>query len=172
LVANGTGHYIVFDAKLKTIFEQGDVLKGKYNGECTGYDEKFKLKFAEKYENGKLITGTSTDSAGKQINYTARSVSAEYKGGIDAFYSFLAHTIRYPGPERENNIQGTVILKFVIDKLGGVKDISFYRSVSANIDAEALRVIKLSSSLWIPGYYLGKPVSQVYTVPISFSLGR
>lgn len=75
----------------------------------------------------------------------------------------------YPYLERENGIEGTVYISFVIDENGKPDDIKVLKSVSAGLDKEAIRLIK-SMPKWIPGKQRGTPVKVSQTIPMRFSL--
>ncbi|MCJ8208209.1 energy transducer TonB [Mucilaginibacter sp. RS28] len=101
--------------------------------------------------------------------FTATEQPAEFPGGMQAFGKFLAANIRYPKKEREENIQGKVILTFVVEKDGRLSDIKSLRSPNEALSNEAIRVMEASPK-WIPGRQNNVAVRQQYTVPISFSL--
>ncbi|MDB5136647.1 MAG: energy transducer TonB [Mucilaginibacter sp.] len=88
---------------------------------------------------------------------------------MQAFYTYLTHTMHYPVKAKEHNIQGKVFISFIVEKDGSLSDIKIIRSVSEDLDAEALRVIKGSPN-WNPGIQNGKPVRVAYTMPLSFAL--
>ncbi|WP_184546674.1 M56 family metallopeptidase [Mucilaginibacter sp. FT3.2] len=92
-----------------------------------------------------------------------------FPGGIDAFGRFLSANTRYPKDAREKNIQGKVICKFVVEEDGSLSDIQTVKSVSPDIDAEAIRVLNLSPK-WNPGVQNGLKVRTQYAVPINFTL--
>jgi TonB family protein len=93
----------------------------------------------------------------------------EFPGGIKAFGEYLAKNIKYPEQARKNNVQGRVIIKFVVEQDGTLTNIGVARSVENDIDQEALRVIEQSPK-WTPGLQNGHLVRVVYSVPISFTL--
>jgi len=170
LVTDGNGHYPIYNTNYKSITEQGEVKDGLKTGEWKGSDENGKLKFTETYEAGNLIRGNSADSVGN-YTYTTRTIQPRYKNGINAFYKYLSENITYPTYERENGIQGTVLLSFIVTKSGDVKKIKVVRTVSNNIDAEASRVLARSKD-WLPGVYYGRQKDALFTVPIAFALSQ
>lgn len=94
----------------------------------------------------------------------------EFVGGEKAMYEFLKSHIIYPKLAWENNIEGTVLLEFVVEKDGSISNIR--PLVSANfseLDAEAIRVVKLFPK-FIPGMQMGKPMRVYYKLPIKFTL--
>ena len=70
---------------------------------------------------------------------------------------------------KENDIEGTVYVQFVVDKSGAVGQVKVLRPVDKYLDKEALRVVS-SMPKWKPGKQNGKEVAVYYTVPIRFQL--
>lgn len=101
--------------------------------------------------------------------FTSVEQSAEFPGGMDKFTNYLSKNMRYPAVARENNVQGRVIVTFVVEKDGSLTDIKVLRGIGSGCDEEAMRVIK-NSPKWKPGIQNGRPVRQQYTVPIQFTL--
>lgn len=169
LVQNGNGHFVGYDNSFKYIEEEGTVKAGKRDSTWTGRDDGLKIRFTEQYIEGKLTSGESTDSAGVKHSYTSRLIETQYKGGMPALYKYLGNNIQYPDNARKNDIEGTVILGFVVKKDGSVKDIKVVRSVDKELDAEAVRVLSRSSG-WKPAMYYGVPVNVKYQLPVTFAL--
>jgi TonB family protein len=71
--------------------------------------------------------------------------------------------------ERDNDIQGKVLLRFMVDTAGAIQDIEVMRKVSPGLDKEAVRVVKLMPK-WKPGTYYKKPVAVYYVLPVGFRL--
>lgn len=95
----------------------------------------------------------------------------EYPGGQPAMTQYLSQNIRYPEYARKNNIQGKVVVKFVIDRDGSVFMAEIIRPIGGGCDEEALRVVK-AMPRWKPGLQLGKPIRVYYTMPINFRLSQ
>lgn len=93
----------------------------------------------------------------------------EYPGGQQALINFLRQNIEYPANAKEHQIQGRVIAEFVVEKDGSVSDKHIVRSVSPELDAEAMRVISIMPK-WKPGKQRGEVVRVKYTIPIMYSL--
>ena len=93
----------------------------------------------------------------------------EFPGGQAEMMKYLAQNIHYPANAAKNNVEGRVVLQFVIEKDGRIGEVKIARSVDPELDAEALRVVK-SMPNFIPGRQDGKPVAVWYTIPISFKL--
>ena len=93
----------------------------------------------------------------------------EFPGGVEGLMKYLYQNIQYPPMAAQNNIGGRVVLQFVIDETGQVGDVKVVRSVSEEVDAEAVRVIK-SLPNFEPGRQNGEPVAVWYTLPVMFKL--
>lgn len=82
---------------------------------------------------------------------------------------YLSTNIRYPETAHQAGQQGRVIANFIVEKDGSITEAKIVRSVSPELDAEALRVVN-AMPRWTPGTQDGKAVRVKYTIPISFLL--
>ncbi|MCL2651104.1 MAG: energy transducer TonB [Candidatus Azobacteroides sp.] len=92
-----------------------------------------------------------------------------FPGGEKELMSYLGRNIKYPVVAQEIGVQGTVTLRFVVDKDGNIKDVTVLRSLDPSCDKEAIRVVK-SMPTWTPGRQNGVPVAVYYTIPVRFKL--
>lgn len=93
----------------------------------------------------------------------------EFENGVKAMYDFLSKNIVYPAVARENGIEGTVFVGFVVSKDGSIRDVQVKRGIGGGCNDEAIRVIQ-SMPRWKPGKQNGKPVNVAYTIPVKFKL--
>ena len=91
-------------------------------------------------------------------------------GDIPSLLKWIANHIEYPQSALDNNIQGKVVLRFVVEKDGSIGDVVVARKVDPALDKEAVRVLK-SMPKWTPGKQRGKAVRSYFTLPIAFVLG-
>ncbi len=98
-------------------------------------------------------------------------VNPSFAGGETALLNYLSKNIRYPDIEKDNGIQGTVYITFVVNANGDITDIKEMRGVRGgpNLSKEAMRVIG-NMPKWNPGKMNGKPVSVRFNLPIKFML--
>ena len=89
-----------------------------------------------------------------------------FKGNVNAW---LAQHINYPAAAAENDVQGKVIVRFVVGKDGSVSQASVVRSVDPALDREALRAVN-SMPKWNPGMNNGQPAAVWFTLPVTFKL--
>lgn len=110
---------------------------------------------------------------GEKINpdsiYYVTEIGPEFPGGPQALLDYLKANVNYPAQCREAKIQGRVLINFVVQKDGSIKNVSVLKSVHPLLDAEAMRVISAMPN-WKPGMEHGTPVSVQYTVPVNFRL--
>lgn len=93
-----------------------------------------------------------------------------HSGDIPSLLKWLANHIEYPQSALDNNIQGKVVLRFVVEKDGSIGDVIVVRKVDPALDKEAVRVVK-SMPKWKPGKQRGKAVRSYFTLPVAFTLG-
>lgn len=98
-------------------------------------------------------------------------VMPQFPGGNSDLMRYLGANIKYPTIAAENDIEGRVVLKFVVGKDGNISDIQVIRSLDPSCDREAIRVVK-SMPKWIPGMQNGYPVAVYFTLPVLFKLQR
>lgn len=92
-----------------------------------------------------------------------------YNGGDKAMRKFLQNNIKYPSKAKDDGVQGTVFVRFVVEKDGIVDDVVVSKGVHPMLDAEAKRVVSVMPK-WTPGKQKGKPVAVQYTLPVRFQL--
>lgn len=102
--------------------------------------------------------------------YTKVEQEPTYPGGTVALLTSIAKNTLYPAIAIENNIQGKVIVKFVIEKDGSITNTEVIKSVDPNLDREALRVVKALGKMSSPGKINGRAVRSYYSVPVNFRL--
>ena len=95
-----------------------------------------------------------------------------FPGGNDGLMKYLSTHIRYPKAAQDNNIQGKVVIQFVVEKDGSIGEVEVARSVDPVLDQEAVRVCK-SLPKFFPGENAaGEPVRVWYTLPVTFKLNE
>lgn len=92
-----------------------------------------------------------------------------FPGGDAACMRFLTSKVHYPAGAYNRHIQGCVQVQFIVEKDGKLSDIRIARSVSPELDREALRVVRLMPP-WRPGRQDGVPKRFLYVLPVDFRL--
>ena len=110
-----------------------------------------------------------TEEPQEKVIFQVVEEMPEFPGGMGEAMKFLAKNIKYPVAAQQAKIEGRVIVQFVVERDGSISDIHTVRSVSPELDAEAIRVVSLMPK-WNPGKQRGKAVAVKYTMPIMFRL--
>ena len=127
------------------------------------------------------IVAPPADDAGKGVveapkkaeedwdkTFTKVEIESEYPGGTAAWQRYLNKTLRYPQDAIDNEIQGTVVIQFIVDKEGNVSDVEAI-SGPEELRGEAVRVIRKSGK-WTPAVQNGRQVKSYKKQPIVFRL--
>ena len=86
---------------------------------------------------------------------------------------YIYENIRYPSVARDNNIEGTVVVSFVVDTDGTIDDAKVVREIGGGCGAEALRVVEMMNGMnekWTPGRQRGREVKVLFNLPVKFKL--
>lgn len=102
----------------------------------------------------------------KEEIFTAVEQMPQFPGGEGELLKYISTHIKYPTMAAENNIQGRVVVKFVVQKDGKVGEVVVLRGRDPDLDKEAVRVVKTLPN-FIPGKMNGQAVSVWYTLPIN-----
>ena len=109
-----------------------------------------------------------TEPQSKKV-YNSVEQMPEFPGGAAGLMRYLQENIKYPPEAAKNNIEGRVIVQFIVEKTGEVGEVKVVRPISEELDAEAVRVVKTLPK-FEPGRQDGEAVAVWYTLPISFKL--
>lgn len=101
--------------------------------------------------------------------YNTADVMAEFPGGQVALMKWLSQNILYPETARQNDIQGRVVVKFIVEKDGSIGHATIVKSVDKDLDSEALRVVNKMPK-WQPGRNNGVAVRSYFNLPVTFKL--
>ncbi|WP_114777650.1 energy transducer TonB [Botryobacter ruber] len=163
-----SGEYKIWNKDGKLVMRQNFV-NNKRNDSLITYYESGRVKRIELYENGKMLEGTVFAEDGAKLPYFPYEVMPQFPGGEKALFVFLAQNIKYPKAAIMDKASGSVLVSFIVEKDGKVKDIKVKKSVHPAIDAEAVRVIA-EMPTWVPGEQDGEPISVRNTLPVKFTI--
>lgn len=87
----------------------------------------------------------------------------KFPGGDLAFLKYIEQSLIIPPMTPE----GRVVISFVVDKSGSLRDIEIAKGLTPQANAEAIRVISAGKK-WSPGIYNGRPVNLRHSISIYF----
>ena len=170
------GNFIVY-GRNGTIDTSGYFRNGKKHGVWTIIATNRRLLSQMKYEDDVLIwTKDSTqvneerqkrDDSIRKARTDTVEIQSEFTGGRAAWRNYLGNNLRYPKEAIDIDVQGTVLVRFIVTESGKLTNIELARSVEFHLDREALRLIRISPD-WTPGIVEGKKVKTSITQPIVF----
>jgi TonB family protein len=164
-VINGNGNCNTSD---EFYTENGSYKNGYKEGDWNGESSKRGIIFDEKYVNGKFIVGETTKNDGTKKTYTVLEKRPEPKKGIQHFYKYIGSKFRYTKESIQNQVQGRIVLQFVVDKEGKIVEPKIMKSLGYGLDEEAIRVLT-SYDEWNPGEQKGVFVKCLYSLPLSLT---
>ncbi|MFD2287102.1 TonB family protein [Pedobacter petrophilus] len=125
------------------------------------------------FEKYSMPTPTSSSPAIAAVDNSDHletvDVIPEYPGGINNARKYVGEYVHYPASAVENEVEGTIILAFVIEKDGSVTDIKIEKGLGFGLDEEVIRVM-MKMPKWSPAKLNGKNVRYKMRMPVSFRL--
>ena len=111
----------------------------------------------------------AVDNNDNPLNFRVVEQLPEFPGGMAAFVKWLTDNLHYPALAQRQNIQGRVVVTFIINRDGSTSDLKIAKSVNPMLDREALRVARMMPN-WKPGLANGKPCRTLFAIPIEFKI--
>lgn len=154
------------ESELKNMEElmnaKADIAATTYKG-----DEGGTVNIDDLKEN-QTVGGTAGQEVEEEV-FTVVEQPPAFPGGENALLKYISDHLKYPQIALEQEIQGVVLLRFVVLPNGAVGDVFVVQGLDSNCDREAVRVVK-SLPRFNPGRQQGKPVSVWFTLPIRFQI--
>ncbi len=153
------------------IISQDEIMQTQTAIGATNYDQGTDNLNANHTNVNVVVVEPPVDRPAEVEQKVFRSVEQmpQFPGGEAALLKYLQSHINYPPMAAENNVQGRVVVQFVVDKTGKVGEVKIVRSVDKDLDKEAARVCA-SLPKFTPGRQNGQAVSVWYTLPVTFKL--
>lgn len=114
-----------------------------------------------------METSVLSQSPGEEDVFLVVEESPEFPGGTNALMGYLRDNMVVPDSCWENNIQGRVLVTFIVEKDGSITKPVVVKSVHPILDAEALRLVSAMPK-WKPGRQNGEVQRVKYTIPVNF----
>ncbi len=89
--------------------------------------------------------------------------------------AFVYDNIAYPDSALEKGIEGTVVLRFIVDKEGKVTNDTILKDIGGGCGEAALNVVRSMNEMpekWTPGIHKGKAASVYFTLPVKFKIKK
>lgn len=138
---------------------------GEFNFQ--GNDETSTNIKSDKKQLGDVASGGGGEGEAKVFTYVEQM--PVFPGGEAALQKFIHDHLKYPTVSLEEGVQGTVMLRFVVNENGSVGEVQILKSLDTYCDREAKRVVQ-SLPRFTPGRQQGKPVKVWFQFPIRFEI--
>lgn len=99
------------------------------------------------------------------IPHAEIEIPPQFPCGNAAFMHYITDQFNIPAFAVKARADVMLILRFVVDIDGGIKDIQPLREIGFGTTEQAIRVLS-GSPRWQPGRNNGAPVRTVYTLPL------
>ena len=172
-IQTGPVRFLLTNEKAKPFLEALDIPEGYklLYVIAVGYpDEKpdAKPRDASKVKFIGAASAETSEDDGLYIDYHE---NAQFPGGEQACFKWLADNIKYPKDCLKKKIEGRVMVSFVVEKDGSITDVKTIKSPHSSLSKEAERVVKTMPK-WKPGQFNNEPVRTRYTLPIVFRMAK
>lgn len=167
-----SGEPILQKEAKRVIRNSGKWLPAQQNGQpiVSEKEQAITFRIESPREETKVGKNIVTDSDSSATAFTFIDLEASYPGGPHGWMRYLNSTFRYPLEAQNNNIEGTVVVQFIVDTDGRVSNVEAISGpMAGGLREESVRVIKHSGK-WLPAIKDGIEVKSVKRLPISYRL--
>ena len=125
------------------------------------------IRFKSFTTEGELMPGNFYADAYMYGTYTENNLP-QFPGGETELVKFVKNNLKYTEEMRKDGVSGSITVKFTISKTGEINNIKVKKSLSLNLDNEAIRILKLMPK-WRPAVENGNIVSRKGTLIFNFN---
>lgn len=115
------------------------------------------------------IPPVAIDTDNNPLNFRVVERLPEFPGGMTEFMKWLTKNLKYPESARRQNMQGMVVVSFIVNTDGSTSEIRVVRPRHPDLDREAVRVVRMMPK-WKPGEDHGKVCRTMISIPIVFKI--
>ena len=115
------------------------------------------------------IPPVAIDADNNPLSFRVVERLPEFPGGMVEFMKWLTKNLKYPESARRQNMQGMVVVSFIVNTDGTTSEARIVRPKHPDLDREAMRVVRMMPK-WKPGEDHGKVCRTMISIPIVFKL--
>ena len=131
--------------------------------ESTIYFEDGRVKRKHNTEGGTLAE-KCFDEFGRPMECRPLLEGATFDGNV---FTYIGNELKYPEQSKTQEIEGKVVVDFVVSEDGDISNVSIRNSLDKDCDREAIRLISQMPK-WKPAKVDGVPVKSTQSLPIVF----
>ena len=102
----------------------------------------------------------------QEMFFTKVDPGAGFRDGDAAWLKFLQKNLHYPQTIIDNDITGTVTVKFIVYPTGKTGNVEVLNNSDTALATEIKRVFALSDGMWRPAIQCGRLVKAYKTMPL------
>lgn len=125
------------------------------------------LRFTLADTIGLISMSNQVDHDSQEEMYIEHETTPQFPGGYAAMLSYIYDNLNYPQSAYDKNIQGRVVLQFLVRKTGEVDSVKIVKGKDPALDAEAMRLVS-GFPRFMPATFDLVPVDRWLTLPIKF----
>lgn len=129
------------------------------------------LRFSLANQIGIVELNNTEVGVNKEEMYVENETTPQFPGGESAMLSYIYDNLRYPQDAYDKNIQGRVVMQFLVRKTGELDSIKIVRGKDPSLDAEAMRLVS-GFPRFTPATFDGEPVDNWTALPIKFNMAE
>lgn len=126
------------------------------------------IEIAEPIVESFVLADTPEEEVADEV-FNVVEVMPSFPGGSSKFNEFITQNLKYPLKARRANVEGKVIVSFIVEANGKLSDIEVVKGIGYDCDEEAVRVL-LNTPDWIPGQQMGRNVKVRVLLPLTFNI--
>jgi len=104
------------------------------------------------------------------VIFTKVEIEPDYPGGQAGWIEYLTKNLKYPQDAIKKEVQGTVVIQFIVDQQGKISDVKAISGPEI-LRAASIKVIK-ESGTWLSAMQNGKKVNAYKRQPITYKLSK
>ena len=129
------------------------------------------IKRVDSFVAGKPVAGACFDKFGNEKPYEPNVLTYAERmpaPGYDLM-SYMSNNLTYPAAARDSNIQGRVVVKFIVNEDGTLSDFTILQGVGGGCNETTVELFRKMPP-WIPGMQDGIARKVYFTLPLNFKL--
>lgn len=113
-------------------------------------------------------TNAKASSSKQDLVFLMVDHAPQFPGGHTKMMNFIMNKCNFPPETEANPLVGKMIVQFIVERDGSLRDIKIVQGISTAYDKECQRVFGIMPK-WNPGKDKGRLVRTLMVVPIKFS---
>ena len=101
--------------------------------------------------------------------YSSAEIMPEFPGGMTAYQRYLKRNLEYPEKAKRAKLEGVVVVQFIVDTDGSIREPRIARHLEVSLDSAAWRLVR-DMPKWKPASDYGRVIRCKYSLPVAFKI--